>query len=148
MPLELQPVDFKEACLFIELHHRHHTAPKFHLFSIGLNDGEKVVAVVMVMRPVSIALNDGWTAEVSRLCTDGTPHAASKLYAAAWRACRAMGYRKLITYTLDTEPGTSLVAAGWKAVAEVRGRTWNQPLQGRLRVDKHPLQDKIRWEMA
>lgn len=148
MTLELQPIDFKEACAFVKAHHRHHQPPKFHLFSIGVNDGRNVVGVIMIMRPVAVAYNDTYTAEVSRCCTDGTPHAASKLYAAAWRACRAMGYRRLITYTLNTEPGTSLVAAGWTAVAEVKGKTWNGPMRGRPRVDKHPLQDKIRWEVA
>ena len=68
------------------------------------------------------------------------------LYGACWRACRALGYRRLITYTLDSEPGTSLVAAGWRVVGVVKGQSWSVP--SRPRIDKHPLQDKLKWEMA
>ena len=102
--LHLQPITFREACRFISQHHRHHLPPKGYKFGIGVNDGERVVGVITVGRPVARALDDGWTAEVTRCCTDGTPHVASKLYAAAWRAARAMGHRRLITYTLVEEP--------------------------------------------
>jgi len=80
------------------------------------------------------------------VATDGTRNACSMLYGAAWRAAKALGYRKLITYTLASEPGTSLRAAGWSVVGEVRGRSWS--CASRPRVDKHPLQDKLRWEAA
>ena len=70
------------------------------------------------------------------------------LYAAAWRATRAMGYQKLITYILDSEPGTSLRAAGWKLIGKAGGGTWNRPNSGRPRVDTHPLQGKLRWEIS
>jgi len=146
MPLELQPLSFAEACRFIEQHHSHHKPPQGHKFSIGLNDGDRVVAVVVVGRPVARHLDDGWTAEVTRLCTNGTRHAASKLYAAAWRAARAMGYRRLITYTLASESGTSLKASGWKELYRVKGRSWHCP--SRPRVDKHPTTDKLMWEMT
>lgn len=102
--------------------------------------------MVVVGRPVARHMADGWTAEVTRLATDGSRNACSLLYAAAWRAARAMGYRRLITYTLATEPGTSLRAAGWGVVAEVRRQTWNRPNVGRPRVDLHPLQERLRWE--
>src|SRR5687768_15134628 len=105
MSLELQPIAFDEACEFIRLHHRHHLPPVGHKFSIAVNDGAKVVGVVTVGRPVARHFDNGWTLEVTRLCTDGTPNAASMLYGAAWRAAKAMGYRRLITYTLQEEPG-------------------------------------------
>lgn len=82
------------------------------------------MGVAIVGRPVSRYLDDGWTLEVNRLCTDGTRNACSFLYAAAWRATRNMGYKKLITYILDTEKGTSLKAAGWKCVGEADGKRW------------------------
>lgn len=144
--LTLQPLTLAEANAFIVQHHRHHGAVVGAKFAIGLNDGTNIVAVVVVGRPVSRNLDDGWTAEITRLCTDGTPHAASKLYAAAWRAARAMGYRRLITYTLNTEPGTSLIAAGWKCVGETKGGSWSRP--SRLRIDTHPLQAKLRWQIG
>lgn len=101
--------------------------------------------MAVVGRPVARHNDDDWTAEVTRLAVvDGQPNACSLLYGAAWRACRALGYRRLITYTLSTEPGTSLRAAGWRVVGEVRGRSWDTPT--RPRVDRHPTQDKLRWE--
>ena len=144
MQLELQPVTLAEANRFVEEHHSHHGRVVGHKFAIGVNDGEKVVGVVIVGRPVSRMLDDGWTAEVTRCCTDGTKHTASKLYAAAWRAARAMGYRRLITYTLEREPGTSLVAAGWKCVGKAGGGRWHR--KTRPRVDTHPTGQKRLWE--
>jgi hypothetical protein len=91
-------------------------------------------------------MDDGFTAEVTRCCTDGTRNACSMLYRAAWRAARAMGYRKLITYTLAEEGGASLRASGWRIVGEVTGRSWSCP--SRPRVDKHPTQGKLRWEVT
>ena len=95
-------------------------------------------------RPVARYLDDGWTLEVNRCCTDGTRNACSMLYAAAWRAARAMGYHKLITYILDTEPGTSLKAAGWKCVGQAGGLRWTG--KRRPEVDLCPAQMKIRFE--
>jgi hypothetical protein len=146
MPLTLQPVTLREAYAFVKEHHRHHAPPQGALLAIGVNDGDKVVGVVIVGKPVARMLDDGWTAEVTRCCTDGTKHAPSMLYAAAWRAVRAMGYRRLITYILDTEPGTSLRAAGWKLVGKAGGGTWSR--EDRPRVDTHPLQGKLRWEVT
>jgi hypothetical protein len=146
MTLSLQPITYREAVAFIAEHHRHHAPPQGYKFGIAVNDGAKVVGVVTVGRPVARALDDGFTAEITRCCTDGTPHVASKLYAAAWRAARAMGYRRMVTYTLKDETGISLVAAGWRIVGQTRGGTWNMP--SRPRVDKHPLGQKTLWEAA
>ncbi len=92
-----------------------------------------------------VPMTRGWTLEVTRCATDGTTNACSALYAAAWRAARALGWRNLITYTLSTESGTSLRAAGWRVVGETPGRSWNVP--SRPRVDTHPLQTRLRWEV-
>lgn len=146
MPLQLQPIHFAEACRFVELYHRHHKPPQGHKFSVAANDGEKVRGVIMVGRPVARRFDDGWTAEVTRCCTDGAHNCASMLYAAAWRAARAMGYRRVITYTLDSEPGTSLDAAGWRTVGSTPGRSWSVP--SRPRVDTHPLGQKTLWIMG
>lgn len=146
MTLQLQPIDFDEACEFVRLHHRHHIPPQGWKFGVAVNDGNKVVGIIMIGRPVSRVLDDTYTLEVTRCCTDGTKNAASMLYGAAARACKALGYKRLITYTLKSEPGTSLVAAGWKALYNTRGSSWNVP--SRPRVDKHPLGQKTLWEAA
>lgn len=144
--LDLCPVNFKTACEFIKSHHRHHLPPQGWKFGIGVMDGEKLVGIITIGRPVARALDDGFVLEVTRCCTDGTKDACSKLYSAAWRAAKAMGYKKLITYTLISEPGTSLKAAGFKTLYEVKGRDWSCP--SRPRDDKHPTCDKLFWEIT
>ena len=111
--LTLIPVSLAQANEFVRQHHRHHKPVAGHKFSIGCAENGRLCAVAIVGRPVSRYFN--------RLCSDGTKNACSILYAAAARAARAMGYHKLITYILDTEPGTSLTAAGWKCVGQAGG---------------------------
>lgn len=144
--MTLQPITIREAQAFVALHHRHHRAPAGGLFAIGLNDGEQIIGVVIVGRPVSRHLADGWTAEVTRLCVlDGYPNACSRLYQAGKRAAQALGYRRVITYILVRESGASLKGAGWKYVRNTEdARGWNRPK--RHRVDTHPLEQKQLWE--
>lgn len=146
MKLQLQPVDFAEASEFVRRFHRHHPPAQGWKFGIALNDGDRLVGVVTLGRPVARGFDDGWTIEATRCCTDGAEHAASKLYAAAWRAARAMGYRRLVTYSLKSEAGASLRAAGYRVVHEVRGRSWDTP--SRRRLDRHPTADKLLWEVT
>ena len=145
MTLNLQPITYKEACEFIKRHHSHHQPPQGWKFWVAVKEGKMVVGVITVGRPVARNLDDGWVLEVTRCCTDGTKHVASKLYAAAWRAARAMGYKRIITYTLIEEKGTSLVASGYKVLYETSGGSWNCP--SRKRVDKHLMGQKLLWEM-
>jgi|SRR5690606_38717306 len=98
----------------------------------------------MVGRPVARHLQDGLTLEVNRLCTDGTKNVCSKLYSACWRVARELGYRRLITYILESEPGVSLKAAGWREVGVRGGGSWNSPT--RPRVDKAPTEKKKLYE--
>lgn len=146
MSLAAVPIFRDEAMAFVERHHRHHGRPQGYLFAVAAAENDNIVGVAIVGRPVSRMLQDGFTAEVIRLCTDGTKNACSFLYAASWRAARALGYRKLVTYTLPEEGGTSLRAAGWKCLGEAGGGSWSVP--SRPRVDKHPTQVKMKWEMA
>ncbi len=144
MSLVIIPIDFAEANEFVRSHHRHHNPMPGAKFCIAVTLDNHIVGVAMVGRPVSRRVDDGWTLEVNRVATDGTKNACSALYASAWRAAKAMGYKRLVTYTLNTEPGTSLVAAGWKSLGETKGGSWSVP--SRPRVDKHPTQKKIKWE--
>lgn len=98
----------------------------------------------IVGRPVSFRRDDGLTLEVTRLCTDGHKNACSFLYGAAWKAARAMGYKRIGTYTTPEEGGASLPAAGWKLIAETPGKSWST--QSRPRVDKHPIGQKSLWQ--
>ena len=144
MTLSLVPCSVQDAREYVRQQHRHHAPPVSGLFAVACAKGHAICGVAIVGRPVARMLQDGWTAEVTRLATDGSKNACSLLYGACWRAARALGYRRLVTYTLATEPGTSLRAAGWREVGRVEGRSWN--CASRPRVDRHPTQDKIRWE--
>ncbi|MFV0317693.1 MAG: XF1762 family protein [Microthrixaceae bacterium] len=130
--LELVPISFRQACDFVGVHHRHHAAPTGHKFSVGVIDDETLVGVVIVGRPVARHLDNGHTLEVSRTATDGTPNANSMLYGAAWRATKALGYRRLVTYTQAGESGSSLRGAGWRVVSELPPRSgWWTPSRPR-----------------
>jgi hypothetical protein len=157
--VRVTPVTLREARSFVAQHHRHHEMPQGGLFGIAASAGDVVQGVVIVGLPVARKLRDGFTAEVTRLCVwpvcpivhdaahpkrECSHDACSMLYAAAWRAAKALGYRRLVTYTLATEPGTSLRAAGWRCLGEAGGGSWSRA--SRPRVDTHPLQLKLRWE--
>lgn len=147
--LRVVPCELDEANAFVKQHHRHHGTVQGHRFSLAVADEEDSVrGVAIVGRPTARLLDDGLTLEVTRLATDGCPNACSALYAAAWRAARALGYLRLVTFILDSEPGTSLAAAGWRCVGRAGGGTLDRPGCGRPRVDKHPTQGKFRWEMT
>jgi len=111
---------------------------------MAVNDGKTIVGVLIAGRPVARYFDDDWTVEVTRCCTDGSQNAGSKLYSAAARAARALGYRRIITYTLLEESGSSLKAAGWKIIWKTKGGSWSS--RKRVRVDKHPLGQKLLWE--
>lgn len=144
MTLQRIPLELADANAFVRRVHRHLGDVAGHKFSLGAVLDGQIVGVVIVGRPVARGRQDGWTLEITRLATDGTRNACSFLYGAACRASFALGYRRVGTYTLAHEPGTSLVAAGFRLVGEVKGRSWN--CNARPRVDKAPLEGKLSWE--
>ena len=141
------PVTFTQAREFITDWHRHHRPPVGHKYSIGVADeGDALVAVAVVGRPVARHLDDGLTLEVTRVATDGTQNACSILYAAAWQAAKALGYRTLLTFTQAGESGASLRAAGWRVVAaRPPRRGWHTPSRPRADhgVDRTA---RLRWQ--
>ncbi|WP_321946554.1 XF1762 family protein [Paraburkholderia sp. J10-1] len=145
--LTVSPISLDEANAFVAAHHRHHGPVVGHKFSIAAVDSRAAVCgVAIVGRPVARGNDDGWTLEVSRCCTDGTRNACSMLYGAAWRATRALGYRRLITYTLPAEGGSSLRGAGWRLVGARGGGNWNTPARPRVDTDQLLRGQKLLWE--
>jgi hypothetical protein len=138
-------ITLKEANAFVGVVHRHHRAVVGCRFALGAFEGEKLVGAVIVGRTVARGAHSVHRAEVTRLATDGTRNACSYLYAAAKRVVQAMGYTSLITYTLASEPGDSLRAVKAKDKGIVKGRSWS--CESRPRTDKHPTEDKRRWEL-
>lgn len=147
--LRIVPVRFADACGFVQMWHRHHTPPVGAKFWIGVADDEDVLrGVAIVGRPVARMFDNGMTLEVTRTATDGTPNANSMLYGSAWRAAKALGYRRLVTYTQHGETGASLRAAGWHVIAERRPRAgWTCPSRPRTAkgVDGIP---RTLWEAS
>ena len=144
--LSIVPCTLTEANEFIRKHHRHNQPMPGAKFCVAVAADHVVVGVAIVGRPVSRMLDDGWTLEVSRTCTDGTKNANSMLYGRCQRICFALGYKKLVTYSMQHESGSSLIAAGWKCVSKTNGESWNR--HSRPRVDLHPLQARLRWEVT
>lgn len=142
--MKIRPTTFRLACDFVDALHRHHKRPQGHKFSLCLMDGSKVVGVVIVGNPVE-RKHGPFVAQVTRLCTDGTPNACSMLYSAARRVCAAMGYEKCSTFIGENEPGTSLVAAGWIEVSRTTGKSWSVPT--RIRSNKHKLGPRKKFEV-
>jgi hypothetical protein len=138
-----------EANEYVGAHHRHNKPVLSHRFSIGASDGNELVGVAIVGRPVARMMQDGLTAEVTRLCVAETApkNAPSFLYACCWRAWRAMGGRRLITYTLQSEGGASLRGAGFKVIAELAAR---DPENWQSRAGREwqgvVAEPKFRWE--
>lgn len=147
--LQLREIAQADAFAFIAAHHRHNVAPRGWRWGHALYNGDTLVAVATVGRPVARMIDGTTTVEVTRLCTDPTLdpalvwNASSMLYAAAAREAKERGYRKAITYTLESESGGSLKASGWTPEHRTSGRSWNTP--SRPRTDKAPTCPKIRW---
>lgn len=144
MSLRLVPSNLDEANAYVARHHRHSKAVLGQKFSVAVAVRHGVRGVAISGRPVSRALDDGTTIEIYRCCTDGARNACTMLYGACCRAGAALGYLLAITYTLASEDGASLRAAGFAPVAEVKDRQWDTP--ARARAERDLVGDKVRWE--
>tara|TARA_Y100000593_G_scaffold23111_1_gene45886 strand:+ start:198 stop:677 length:480 start_codon:yes stop_codon:yes gene_type:complete len=150
------PLTLKSANAYVEDFHRHNKPCVGHRFSIGaLDENENIVGVAIIGRPVARMLDDGLTAEVNRLCTndDSPKNVCSFLYARAWRIWQQMGGERMITYTLQSENGSSLKGAGWKIVGKTnKNDFWNTRKKTNVGyVSERAEQDvdgqlKFRWQ--
>lgn len=122
--MNIIPCTYKAACDFVNQHHRHHIASQGCKFCLGLMNDNKLCGVAICGRPVSRHLDDGFTLEINRLCTDGTGNACSMLYGACCRVAKAMGYKKVITYILESENGASLKASNFICEGQAGGTQW------------------------
>lgn len=153
-PLRVVPLTLDQANKLVARLHRHHKPVRGHRFSLGALRGADLVGAIIVGRPVARMTSQYDVAEVTRLVTDGSRNACSILYAAAARACAAMGFARIQTFILDNEPGTSLRAAGWVRCETTAGGDWNREStrlkKGWLFDDykrrDQPMGSKVRWE--
>jgi hypothetical protein len=146
MSLRIVPVSWDTASRFVVMWHRHHDPPVGGKFWAGIADEADILRGIHITgRPTARLFDNGLTLEVTRVATDGTKNAGSMLYAAAWQAARALGYRRLVTYTQEDESGASLRGAGWRIVAERPARKgWDTP--SRPREDKYGGIERTLWE--
>ena len=149
--LEIRDIEQRPAFEFIDRFHRHNVAPAGWKFGGGIYNGPDLVAVVTVGRPGSAALQAQGCIEITRVCVNpGLPkgivwNACSMAYGWACREVKKrLPQRRIITYTLLTEEGTSLKAAGFSRTFLSKGGSWDRP--GRPRTDKAPTERKWRWE--
>lgn len=153
--MRIRPQTIKSANRIVARWHRHNNPVQGGLFACGVERNGELIGVAIVGRPISKALDDGTRCEVLRVASrtkaEGGMYACSALYGACVRAAKALGYDEVITYTLASEPGTSLRAAGFKRAAAVKGEaTWSRPSRSRRQVDlfgcpRRPAGDKVRW---
>jgi len=144
---EFVPLSLKEANEFISKFHRHNEKVRGYKFAIGLVEDGELIGVAVAGRPLARLLDDSKTIEILRVCVkDGHKFANSQLYGRITKICRLMGYKRIITYTLKRESGSSLKAAGFKPVAEVKPQVWDRPSRKR-RFQNVYLEPKIRWEI-
>lgn len=143
--MKVAPLTIKAARAYVARWHRHLPIVRGGLFALGAEVDGRIVGVAIVGRPKARRLQDrGDVAEITRVATDGTRNACSFLYSRARRAAQILGWRRVVTYTLEEEPGSSLRGADFDRVARTRGGRWDR--EERARADLHPLQRKFRWE--
>lgn len=149
MSLLILPITLKEANDMVKLLHRHHKPVVGHRFSICVCDKKtgNTVGVAIVGRPVARMTNQHSECEVTRLVTDGTKNACSILYARCARIAREMGFCGIQTFILETEPGTSLKAAGWKFMGMTSGGSWNRPSRNGRRDDQPQCRKQV-WRKS
>jgi len=150
--VRIVPITLARASEFVSQHHRHNKPPRGWKFGVGLEQDGALVGVATAGRPVARAFDNGFTLEVSRTCTDGTPNANSMLYGAVWRAAKAMGYTRCITYTQADESGVSLRAAGFRRVKALAPRgSWAESsvkLKGIRDVVGNGGVARVLWELT
>lgn len=154
MTLVIRPITLKEANAYVAEYHRHNIPTNGHKWSIACYDDDRLCGVAICGQPIARMLDDGETIEARRVCTDGTRNACSFLYGACARIAKEFGYKRIITYILETESGTSLKASGWKMVSTSSGGDWSSPSRPRAiseitlfgETKKYPTCKKTRWE--
>ncbi len=149
--MSIVPISFKEACHFVAQFHRHNKPPRGHKFSISVREADIIHGVAQCGRPVARSFDDGLTLEINRTCTDGAKNANSCLYGASLRVAKALGYKRIITYTRQDESGASLRAVGFVKVKELPARSSWAEASKKLKFIRDPVGDggvpRVLWEV-
>lgn len=146
--LSLVAVERRDVRAFIERNHSHHHRPNTWIASVGVSSDGELVCVAVLELPKARMLCNGRTAEVSRVASDRTRHAASKALGAITRAALGLGYHRLVSYTILGESGASYRAAGWWPTAISAGGSWDRPSRPALTRESGQTGQKVRWEFG
>lgn len=141
--LEIRPCHLKAAKEYVKEHHRHNIPPVGGKFAVACYDGDRLCGVAICGRPTARRSDNGKTLEIYRICTDGTYNACSKLYGACCRIAKDMGYKRIITYTLESENGASLRASGFTLEGKAGGLAWTGERRRNYYIS--PEEMKNRW---
>ena len=153
--INIKPVSIKNANEFIKTYHRHHrpTSRNSGRWALAAYDNEnELIGVAIASNPVSATYMDGITLEVTRLCVkeNAQKGTASFLLSKCCRIRKEMGGSRIITYTLESESGSSLKGAGWNLVGHVKPHNrWieKSKYDGKARDKLEIYQlSKYRWE--
>lgn len=153
MIVTVVPVTRDQSRRFIREHHRHNGPLPIEVLKVGLADETGELIGVAVAGLPCRELMDGYTLEVTRCCTVGHENACSLLYGRIIRGAKALGWRRLYTYTLASEPGSSVRAVGFVEDGRVPARPYLSKTK-RPRYDVNlfgertvPEEEKIRWRL-
>lgn len=150
--MKLTPITLDEAKEFVRRHHRHNKPPLSWKFGVGLSVSGELVGVAIAGRCVSRGLDRAGNIEITRVCVLDQKNANSRLYGAILRAAASLGYETAYTYTLQSESGASLKAAGWEIDEQLEPRpTWSCKARHRVQTnmfgeEQRPAEAKIRWK--
>lgn len=143
-PMEINPIHLKQANDFVKQYHRHNIPTVGGKFAISAKENGEIVGVAICGRPVARKLDDGEALEIYRCCCkNGTKNACSMLYGACCRIAKNMGYKTVITYTLETENGASLKASGFQSDGKCGGTHWTGKRKREYFIAPEVL--KVRW---
>ena len=143
MGLVIKPIHLAEAKEYVKQHHRHNIPPVGGKFAVSCWDNERLCGVAICGRPTARHSDNGETLEIYRNCTDGTKNACSILYGACVRIAKDMGYKRVITYTLESENGASLKASNFLYEGVAGGLAWTGNRRRSYYIS--PEEMKNRW---
>lgn len=145
--MEIKPISLRKANEFVKENHRHNLPTAGGKFAISCVQDGKLIGVAICGRPINRCLDDDNTLEVYRVATDGTRNSTSFLYNRCKRIGQLMGYERIITYTLQSESGSSLRGIGAKQMSNFKGRQWKVHQNGVRNFQSVFNENKIRWEL-
>lgn len=134
----VRPVTVTAAKAWVRQVHRHLPEIQGGLFASSVWNEDGPAAMGIAINPPRVWLGTGRIV-IGRVAAmpdlepvgDHAAPACTMIYASLCRAAKALGWREAWTYTLPSESGASLRAAGFIYMGETRGEEWDRPSRRR-----------------